>query len=159
MDPTPARLRADLEIIRCATARRGGQPCADYPCACTVPWRLTGKAAAVVRPVLRARRPTAAQRAALADWLEAARQERRELAAADRAPARFAGLIVGLVFPGDSAFRDRRVLDDLDTLRRILRGDTDDDQPPPRALVVEAIRWVRTNLCRRPRRPSTRGRR
>lgn len=151
MRPVPPGLRADLEIIRCATARRGGPACSDYPCQCTVPWRLTAGAAAVLRPFTRRGTPTAAQRAALADWLEAASQEPRELARGARAPARFSHLIVGLVWPGDSAFMDPEVLDDLDRLRRILRAESDDYHVPSRAVVVEAIRWVRANLCRPPR--------
>lgn len=146
MRATPAKLKADLEIIRCATARRGGRPCNDWPCECTVPWRLTAKAGRILRPFTRDKKPTAAQRAVLKDFLRAARQETAESALAEKAPNRFSYMLPEMLFPGSNIFSNRQSIEDMDRLCLVLRYQN--DPPPSQRLVVEAIRWAKANVCR-----------
>lgn len=149
MRAMPAKLRADLEVIRCATSRRGGRHCGQWPCECLCTFALNAQGRALVGRALKEGRITPALRAELAEWTRAAAQEDLEQEiAVRRAPPRLSSAVQELLEPGNLSHRDWA--EDLDKIGQSCRDEA--DRPASAPVMAAAIRWVRRNVVRRLRR-------
>lgn len=143
-------LAAKVEAVRCATARRGGKPCAGETCVCLGSASLLLLADELFDVVLRTAELTTRQRTAIVDWRRA--YEQRETESAEDAPP---ALQRGVKVMTDPDGLRRGV--DLMRLRRIFSEQP--DHPVPTRVVAEVVAWVRRHLVTgpgRPRRPQGR---